>query len=440
MQFPKSLCNANRRKSSRRVSLRLAWVGALILLLAVAGSAAAAEFAGGDIYILPRGEVVSDDLYVSGEEVTIDGTVEGDLIAAGGYIEVNGVVNGDLIAAGGTVVLIGVVQDDVRIAGGGVVIRGTVGDDLVVAAGGGWPAQAFVPMMVRGREMAQGLTVAPAATIGGDAILGGGAGNVGGTIGRNLYTAFGTLDFSGRANGDARLFAQTLTVAGTARVQGELRYSAQNEDPIPAGVANTVVATPWQAREAAVVERNLLGDAFRWLWRTALVLGGTLLIGWLVWSLARRQLREPVAIVDARPAEAGIVGILVAVAVIPVTVALVFVAAIIWGFFPGGLVVLTLSFGLFGLLWLISPAIAGLWVGRKIAAATGAFDTELAQLLVGIVAIVVVARLLMLIPCVGELAYRVIYLASFAFAVGGWLLARRQAQDAPLPPYAAAAI
>ena len=48
------------------------------------------------VFRLPAGEIVQDDLYVTGGEIYIDGNVEGDLVAFGGYIEVNGNVTGDV--------------------------------------------------------------------------------------------------------------------------------------------------------------------------------------------------------------------------------------------------------------------------------------------------------------------------------------------------------
>jgi uncharacterized membrane protein len=45
--------------------------------------------------------------------------------------------------------------------------------------------------------------------------------------------------------------------------------------------------------------------------------------------------------------------------------------------------------------------------------------------LAGVLAIVVAARLLSVIPCVGVLAAGLIYLVSFALTLGGIILARR---------------
>jgi len=101
----------------------------VLLGILLAGTATAAEFTDDEIYRLAEGEVIEDDLYVTGSEVFIDGTVKGDVIAAGSRVEVNGTVEGDLIAAGAEVMLNGEVQDDVRVAGAGITINGTVGDE-----------------------------------------------------------------------------------------------------------------------------------------------------------------------------------------------------------------------------------------------------------------------------------------------------------------------
>jgi hypothetical protein len=62
----------------------------------------------------------------------------------------------------------------------------------------------------------------------------------------------------------------------------------------------------------------------------------------------------------------------------------------------------------------------------------GAPDGELPRLLVGIAVIVLVARVLTVIPCVGDLAFQAIYLASFALAVGSWFVARRRPPQEPV--------
>lgn len=404
-----------------------------LILLMFSATALAAEFAGGDAYVLPRGQVINDDLYATGGEIIIDGTVEGDLVVAGGYIEVNGVVMGDLIAAGGAVIVAGTVQDDVRAAGAAVIISGSVGDDLLASGGGGFFGSRVIPLEFEGRSVPMGLQVTSSATVGGDVYVGGGDVTLAGAVGGDLGVGANTATFSGRVAGDAALYAATLSVAETARVQGQLRYASRSEAPVPEGVAATVMREPWQEVEVAAeaAERSVVWDALRWLLRTALLILGLALVGWLFWAFARRPLERQSAVLDARPAEAGLYGLLVAVAIVPVSAALVFLAVLFWGWFPGGFVMLGFTFGLFGLLWLFSPIVVGLWIGRKLTAGMDAARGDLPSLLIGVVAIVLLGRVLQLIPCVGELAYRAIYLVSFALAVGSWLLARRR--DAALP-------
>ena len=81
----------------------------LLLLAATACSvlaavpAAAIEFRGGQHVVVGSDEVILDDLYATGETVTVDGKVEGDLIVCGQEVRMNGVVTGDLMACGGLV-------------------------------------------------------------------------------------------------------------------------------------------------------------------------------------------------------------------------------------------------------------------------------------------------------------------------------------------------
>jgi len=69
-------------------------VFAVVVLLALVLAPPAQAFDGrsGDKIVIAADEVVDDDLYVTAEEFTLDGTVNGDLIALGRIITVNGTV------------------------------------------------------------------------------------------------------------------------------------------------------------------------------------------------------------------------------------------------------------------------------------------------------------------------------------------------------------
>ena len=212
----------------RGLLLLVALVAALLVGAAPIAEAAekvqSAQFAEGDHYVLPAGETVADDLYVSAGDVTIDGKVDGDLVAFGGYIAVNGEVTGDLIAGGGGVTIDGKVGDDARVSAAGVTVNGSVGDDLIAAGGGAAPGGFVYPVNIAGHNVPAGLFVNSTATVGGDAYLVGGSGVVAGTVAGDLFTGMNDLRFSGKVGGDASLYGNTLAVADTAQVGGTLAY------------------------------------------------------------------------------------------------------------------------------------------------------------------------------------------------------------------------
>lgn len=105
-----------------------------VLLFSTATPARAAEFIDGDRSVVDEGEVIEDDLFITGNTVVMNGTVEGDLFAAGNRVEINGVVEGNVIAAGNTVIVNGEVQGSLFIGGQNISVGATVGGSLMVGA------------------------------------------------------------------------------------------------------------------------------------------------------------------------------------------------------------------------------------------------------------------------------------------------------------------
>lgn len=372
------------------------------------GTATAAEFVdGGDTYRLESSQVIEDDLYIGGNEIYIDGTVQGDLIAAGGYIEINGVVTGDVIAAGGSIVINGEVQDDVRAAGSGIDIVGTVGDDVIVAGGGG-PAGNF-PFQIDGRTIEQGVRIADSARIGGDAAIAGGEGDVNGVIGGKLWGGMGMLRLAAQVGGEANVAAETITVSPDSRIGGILFYTSPEEISVPDGVAERVVYEQSETRPDPSPVSKIGG----WVIRTALVLLGFALAGWLLLRFAPRTLTRPASAIAARPGRAALYGLLLAIGFIflpLISALLVFLMVLFWGWFPG-IVMFLFLFGTLALLWFLSPLVTGLWLGKQISTSMGRGDGLLAALLIGALLIAFIGG----IPFIGWIAY----LVSFIFALGG---------------------
>lgn len=404
------------------------WLLVGLFLLVFSGGALAAEFGGGeDVYRLAAGEVVKDDLYVAGGEIYIDGVVQGDLYAFGGYIEINGTVEGDLVAAGGSIVINGQVLDDVRVAGAGIELTGAVGDDLF-AAGGGGQGMDF-PMSFGVRSIPQGIRSGDGATVGGDGVITGGGGRIGGSIAGDLLAAVGTLELVGRVGGDAELQVASLRVDEGSSVAGVFRYTSPDEVSVPAGIAGRVQyeAPQEETRQQASVVAQFVG----WLVRTVLILVGFAILGWLLLRYAPDLLRTPVAAIEAKPLEAGLYGLLAGALFVFVPILsslLVVLMWIFWGAFPA-LVMAFFLLGVLALVWLFSPLVTGLWLGQRIVAQTGRETTAIIGLLVGVLLIVVIGR----IPIVGGL----VYLVSFALALGGVLRSRWAGQLAESAPVSA---
>jgi hypothetical protein len=407
------------------------WFALIIGLFVLVMSAPlkAAEVRGGvgdnDIFRLPAGEVISDDLYVGAGEIFIDGTVEGDLVVAGGYIEINGVVTGDVLAAGGGVVINGRVGDDVRAAGGGVTIAGLVGGDLFATGGGPpWPGAPAIPMRIGERQIPLGIQLASGATVGGDAYIFGGQGRLNGTIDGSLFAGMGIISLGGQVGEDARLYGQRIEIDENTQIAGTLTYQSGGPVVLPAGVAASVVQEEPAASTIRTPPPNLAAQMLGWLWRTVLIILGFALLAWLIWQLAPGLVSESATRIAARPVEAGLYGIIAVALLLPVILALIIVMAIFWGL-PGALAAAFFLFGAAGLLWMLSSLITGYWLGQWLAG-YGWIRGGLAAYLVGALAIVIVARLISLIPCVGVLLAGAIYLLSFALALGGIILSRRR--------------
>lgn len=408
----------------QQITRKRGWLAAGLVLLCgllFTSSAQAAQFASGEVYRLAADEVVTDDLYVTANEIYIDGVVQGDLIAAGSYIEINGVVANDVLVVTGGFKLSGEVQDDVRLAAVGVDISGQIGDELVAAGGGGgfpWP------MEFGGRPVTPGIRLADSAQIGSDAIIGGGQAMIAGSIGGKLQAALASVTLAAKVGDSVDLSADRIEVQNNTRIGGVLRYTSDEPLTFPEGIASDIEYSPRPLEPGP----DPAWVIFSWLVRTALILIGFAALAWLVLRFAPQLLLRPAQAIAAKPAQAGLYGFLAAVAFIFIPLAsalLVFLMVLFWGWFPG----LTLGLFLFGvlaLLWFLSPLVIGVWLGRQLNQAMGRAPNYLPVLMGGVLLLALLGR----IPLLGWL----IYLFSFILALGGLILMRRVGGSRALGP------
>lgn len=199
----------------------------LIALFGMVGSTQAAEFIEETI---AKGEVINDDVFVTGERVIVDGTVNGDLFAFGQTVTINGEVNGSLFIGAQTITVNGPVTGSIYGGAAALTLEAdaTVGRNLLF---GGFSLQTET-----------------GSTIGRDLIMGGYQALLAGTVERDLSVGVGALELAGKVGGDVDAMVGTpgegqptlfmmpgdmppsvepgLRVAQSAEIGGQLNYSS----------------------------------------------------------------------------------------------------------------------------------------------------------------------------------------------------------------------
>jgi len=173
----------------------------------------AAQFKGGESYVLRSGEKISENLYVAGSDVSVEGDIEGDLLAVGGVATLSGPISGDVIVTGGTINISSDIKGDLRVAGGTIMVGGRVEGEVIVAGGN--------------------LRVASGAIFEKDVILVGGNIVVGGTIKGNLIVRGGDLTINGIVEKDVSAkMSGKIKLENESAISGGLKYSSTNEAEI----------------------------------------------------------------------------------------------------------------------------------------------------------------------------------------------------------------
>lgn len=407
-----------RRKGKVR---RLLVLLTVLIGMLLGGTALAAEFVSTEIYRLPAGEVITDDVYIAANTIYIDGTIDGDLIAVGNYVEISGIVTKDAIIAAAEINIRGAIQDDARLGAARIMISGTIGDDLLMAAGGG--AGGF-PFPIGRRTVEQGIRLGKSARIGGDVVLGAGEALVDGAIAGDLLAAAGSLVLAAEVAGAAQLDVEQLVVLDAARVAGTLRYTSAEQVPIPEAVATNVAFVAKAGERARSQPVNQFLD---WLVRTVLIVAGFALLGWLVLRFAPGTLIRPAQTLAANPGRAVLSGGLIALLFMFLPLAsalLIFLTFVFWGWLPGIILFLFL-FALLAVIWYLSPLVTGLWLGWQVRRGLRRDLNDLVALLVGVALLVFLGRL----PILGWF----VYLVSFVLTLGSLFMVRSKRDTQPLP-------
>lgn len=167
----------------------------------------------GDEVSIKKGNDIQDDLYIAGNNISVDSIIFGDLVTAGGNVIISENVSEDITAVGGTITILGNSSGDVRVLGGNILINGDVADDLIVIGGS--------------------VTVSPDVSIGGDLIVTGGQASIDGNVVGNVKITGGTATIGGHINGNVKASVdESLTINKGAIIDGNLEYGAKKSDAL----------------------------------------------------------------------------------------------------------------------------------------------------------------------------------------------------------------
>lgn len=205
---------------------------AVILLVLFSSSSLFAFMArrGGSVSVGPS-EVIDEDLYLAGDDITVEGKVNGNLFCAGRTVKVLGSVKGSAWLAGNRVLISGEVSDGVKAAARSFTLEGGVGGDLIAAGG-----EVFLR---KGSAVKRDLVVAGRKV------------SFGGTVDGDVRGAGQTVDVTGTIKGDAKFLVQNLTLSPAARVGGDLVYISASEAKLESGaeVGGKITRRPPEYRE-----------------------------------------------------------------------------------------------------------------------------------------------------------------------------------------------
>ncbi|MGB5296988.1 MAG: polymer-forming cytoskeletal protein [Thermoanaerobaculia bacterium] len=398
---------------------QLSKIGLLAVCLSVSlllsSPAGAAEFKTGKEVTIEKDEVIEDDLYMTGETMTVKGTVKGDVVASGKMVRIEGVVEGDVMAAGQAVVIDGEVRDDVRIAGMTLKLGegASVGDDLFTA---GFSFESAAGSRVGGKTIVTGYQAL-----------------IAGEHQEDLQAALVGLRIEGRVAGDVDAAVESeagpawwtqfmqspvplpdvgpgLTLGTAARVGGDLSYKSMSAAEI-ADSAHVTGETRHDVKETTAKPEvgmgQKLGRTLRWF--VALFLFGAILL-WLVPDkmngVAKAVLERPVASLGW-----GVVTLIGFPLAMTLVLVVTLVLAMIFGFMTlGKLVALVVILGLLieillvTKLWIavsfLAPVVVSFAGGRFLMTRGGAVEkSRYLSLLVGLALL----ALFGLVPFVGAL-------------------------------------
>jgi hypothetical protein len=336
--------------------------------------------------VVPAGEVHEGWFFGGGDQVIIEGTVNGDAYVAGGIVEVDGTINGDLLVAGGQVNISGTVSDNVRAVGGNIQINGKVGKNISAAGGS--------------------IGIGRSSSVGGGVLVGCGNLSVSGTVARDAKVAAGAMTMTGTIDGNVDFAGDNLTVLQGGKIGGNLSARVKNKEHVDIAQGSVLGTVDITTQEMKPVHHILGFRLFRF-WAKIVWALSLLLVGLVLTIVFPKQLRDLGLTINKLPGKSfvwGVVG-LILVPIVGVILLMTLIGI------PLGLLVLTLY------LWMLylSQLTLGVFLGHRL---FGIEEKKGGNLFWAFVVGLVIVQALTFIPYVRFL----VVLAGLIFGMGAILL------------------
>lgn len=331
----------------------------MVLTLGAATPAQAAEIR--DTGVLNASETIDDDLLIGGDQVRVDGTVNGMLVAGGNTVTVNGTINGDAVIFAQSVIISdkAVITGNLFTGAQTVDVRGAVGGSI--AAG----SASMVHGSKVGRNIYYGgysLETTASSSVERGLYVGARQATLKGAIARDLNAGVSALQLDGSVGGNALVQVERagergpepyfygpyapampasipsgLRVGPDARINGKLVYTSQTSQSAaiqaaPAGGVVYQTPAPKTSGQGRPIVVRTVSPVVTWLYNFLRNFFTLLLLGLLAARFVPAVMSRTGEIVRGKPAQSAGYGL--------VTIIVGYTAAIMAG-------MLILALGLF---------------------------------------------------------------------------------------------
>lgn len=382
------------RRHWSRLSTVAVVMGALLLSLAYAPAAGAAEVKHGDPnYTLPAGEVVHTDLIVAADRTHIDGDVDGDLIVWSREVTVNGHIKGDILGFAEELHANGPVDGNIRVFAQSFSLESSVTRNVMA-----W---------------CRDIDLNEKSTVGGTLTMGGADLNLNGSVGGDALLMGDNIDVDGSMGHDMMIRSADLSIGPEAQVKGQVKFTGRNQ---PSVSPSAKLASPVQV---TIQKRRYRPDyaSPRYYWHEILFWGARFLFGLVILLLAPGLFLEAQSALKKIGAAAG-VGLLFMCAV-PVIVVLACLTVVGLGVGIGLMLV-------YLLILYSGHVFVGAWVGEKILGSAPGAGPAVGRLALGLALVQAVSML----PFIG---WPIAFVLA-VWGVGGLVLALHKNMRAQWAP------